>query len=638
MLTRRNILKFGALVGSALLLLKGLKAPGALAKRRSRDRSGKGGRSDDVDSRGFATPRLKPFVDRLPIPPVAQEVSAFTPVPDDIDFTPEPDPLACPNDDRSNARLFQLVEEEALVKFHSELPLTRAWRYRDINTPESSLIGPGPTFAVRMGLERKTIFVRHLNRLPPDHEGFGVPCSTVHLHGAHIEARSDGFPENVPEFPAAVVFAPPAFSGAEPHPGIEPPSGCEPGAPTQYDYCYEMRDPGFSHGADPFRPNVIDGSGDPTERPSTMWYHDHLFDFTGPNVVRGLAGFYLVFDELDNGDESDENEIGAGHYAGRKPLGLPSGEFDIGLVFGSRLFDEDGQLVYLPGDHDGFLGDTTTVNGAIQPFLDVKRRKYRFRLLAGTNARILGLFLTNDSGETFSFDEIANAGGLFSEPIRDSRFVMLAPALRRELIIDSSQFNQGDVLYLEDRIDHDDGRGPGGKFDDPDLKDRGKRLIEFRVGADAQDSRPVPDVLRPFDAISAAEITEARKNTRTFRFDRRHGAWAINNELAELEIEHSVAFPKANTPEIWRLINKSGGWWHPIHIHLEFMRVLSRNGETPPLEERDGFAKKDTVLLGPNSEVEVLFKFRDYPGPWVFHCHNIEHEDMRMMARFDVVS
>jgi FtsP/CotA-like multicopper oxidase with cupredoxin domain len=66
------------------------------------------------------------------------------------------------------------------------------------------------------------------------------------------------------------------------------------------------------------------------------------------------------------------------------------------------------------------------------------------------------------------------------------------------------------------------------------------------------------------------------------------------------------------------------------------MRVLSRNGETPPDEEKDGFAKKDTILLGPNSEVEVLFKFRDYPGPWVFHCHNIEHEDMRMMARFDV--
>ena len=78
--------------------------------------------------------------------------------------------------------------------------------------------------------------------------------------------------------------------------------------------------------------------------------------------------------------------------------------------------------------------------------------------------------------------------------------------------------------------------------------------------------------------------------------------------------------------------------WHPIHIHSEFHRVLSRNGTSPSsfVLEQDGVAKKDTVILGPNSEVEIYFKFRDYTGPFVFHCHNIEHEDMAMMARFDV--
>ena len=94
------------------------------------------------------------------------------------------------------------------------------------------------------------------------------------------------------------------------------------------------------------------------------------------------------------------------------------------------------------------------------------------------------------------------------------------------------------------------------------------------------------------------------------------------------------------------LINKSGGWWHPIHIHHEFMRVLKRNGELPfdgtgndfgQSLERDGLARKDTIVLGPNSEVELFAKFRDYTGPFVFHCHNLEHEDHAMMARFDVV-
>jgi FtsP/CotA-like multicopper oxidase with cupredoxin domain len=90
-------------------------------------------------------------------------------------------------------------------------------------------------------------------------------------------------------------------------------------------------------------------------------------------------------------------------------------------------------------------------------------------------------------------------------------------------------------------------------------------------------------------------------------------------------------------PQIWRLVNKSGGWWHPIHIHSEFSRVLRRNGRTPPLAEQDGVGKKDTILLKDNETAEVFLQFRDYTGPFVFHCHNLEHEDMAMMARFDVV-
>lgn len=76
-----------------------------------------------------------------------------------------------------------------------------------------------------------------------------------------------------------------------------------------------------------------------------------------------------------------------------------------------------------------------------------------------------------------------------------------------------------------------------------------------------------------------------------------------------------------------------------IHIHDEFHRLLSRNGTTPTrfLFEQDGIARKDTVILGPESEVEIFFRFRDYAGPWMFHCHNLEHEYTAMMARFDII-
>ena len=80
-----------------------------------------------------------------------------------------------------------------------------------------------------------------------------------------------------------------------------------------------------------------------------------------------------------------------------------------------------------------------------------------------------------------------------------------------------------------------------------------------------------------------------------------HGAWVINGQLVDLN--SPMAQPAINGPEIWHLKNSSGGWWHPIHIHSEFHRVLSRNGTSPSsfVLEQDGVAKKDTVILGLNT-------------------------------------
>ena len=137
---------------------------------------------------------------------------------------------------------------------------------------------------------------------------------------------------------------------------------------------------------------------------------------------------------------------------------------------------------------------------------------------------------------------------------------------------------------------------------------------------------------RPFRPVTQAELAGATR--RTFEFERDNGAWAINGQFVDLCVP--IAQIPVNATERWLLVSKSGGWVHPIHIHLEFLHVLSRNGQVPPLNERDGNALKDTIYLGPNDEVEVAFHFRDFTGPYVFHCHNIEHEDMAMMAVFNV--
>lgn len=90
--------------------------------------------------------------------------------------------------------------------------------------------------------------------------------------------------------------------------------------------------------------------------------------------------------------------------------------------------------------------------------------------------------------------------------------------------------------------------------------------------------------------------------------------------------------PQLGTVEKWILKNGGGGWWHPIHIHLESHQILSVNGKAPSLSQS---FKNDTVILDGGAEVEILINFRTFRGPFVFHCHNLEHEDMRMMFVFD---
>jgi FtsP/CotA-like multicopper oxidase with cupredoxin domain len=556
MLRRRDLLRFG-LVSSASFL----------GARRAHARSFC---PEDPPS----SPRTTPFVQALPFPPELTTVKPFR--------------ADCPlpkQSDLKRLRFYRIIQEERLVPLHPELPLTRVWGYRDANTPQGSLpLVAGPTFIGRSG---EPIIVRHVNRLPADHVGFGEPVTTVHFHGGHVPSISDGFPQDIPGFRVAI----------------------QPG--QSFDYCYPLLDPGFST-----------NEPDATDRPATMWYHDHILDFTGPNVYRGLAGFFLYFDELDSGSENSG-------------LRLPSREFDVPLLLQDKRLDRNGQLVY-DGltDHNGFLGDKFLVNGVIQPFLVVKRRKYRFRMLNGCNARFLGMQFVSEGGEPQPFTLIATEGGLMATSVRGRDMVFISPAQREDVVFDFSQFREGTVLYLEDRVDQEDGRGPKGDFERPEFVSSGRRFLKIVVGAAAEDPSQVPDVLRPFEAISAAEI--ARATRREFEFERRHGVWVINGDSVDLE--RSVANARLNQPEVWKLVNKGGGWWHPIHIHLEFMHVLKRNGRRAvDVLERDGQAKRDVITLGPNSEVEVFFKFRDFPGPWVFHCHTLEHEDAFMMARFSVV-
>jgi FtsP/CotA-like multicopper oxidase with cupredoxin domain len=585
MLTRRDLMKLG-LVGSGSLMLphgQPLSPVGVSF-------------AEDAPS----SPRTTPFVDRLPLPPRALTIPDLPP---DVS-TEHQDFIG------DLTRFHRIVAEERVARFtgpaSTDFPQngTLIWGYRD-DSDEAETPWPcalGPTFANVHGYNRRGagLLVRQVNRLPTAHRGFGVPYTTVHLHGGHHPARSDGFPTDIEGFP----------------PFVTKPGG-------HFDHCYPLLDCGFiDHEEDPTV--VID----PSERPSTLWYHDHLIDFTAANVYRGLVGVSFMFDEFDSDDEDDPN-ADAFH--------LPSEPFDIPLVLHDKRFNRDGSLWYNSFDHDGFLGDKFLVNGVIQPYHELQRRKYRFRVLNGSNARIYRLYLTNALGQTFPMTQIATEGGLLSFPIPNVHSFMVAPAERVEVIVDfgDALFDSQQTLFLENRLAQDEGRKPDG------IVSRGTQLLRFNlVGEKVDDPSRLGReeggklVLRRSEPTPAQDLQDA--TVRTFEFGRSSGAWTINDRLAG-DLERSRVRTPRSKKEIWRLVNKSGGWWHPIHIHHEFCRVLRRNGRIPPLAEQDGVGKKDTILLKDNETVEVCVQFRDYRGPFVFHCHNLEHEDMAMMTRYDVV-
>ena len=446
---------------------------------------------------------------------------------------------------------------ETQQRLHPDLPPTTVWGYEDVNQP-GARVTPGPTIVGFAGTPR---LVRFRNELPADHRGFGVPNAVVHRHGGNQASEDDGFPT-------------------------------------------EFFRPGESR--DYFYPDAhVEG---PRETQGTLWYHDHLVDFTAPNVYRGLAGFYLRYSDDDPGNENDPGPHG---------LRLPSGPYDVGLVVQDRALNADGSLFYDSNQHDGFLGDTFLMNGAVQPFLRVKRRKYRFRILNGSNARFYELFLS--SGQPFT--QIGTEGGFLEFPLA-RRSMMIAPAERIEFILDFSNYPQGAQIVFENRLRQDNGRGPDGPAAFP------TPLMRFDVDGTAPDPSVIPARLR--DPIPADPFPPRVR--RSFEFARNQGGWVINGGF--WDVNRILARPQLDEPEIWTFKNGGGGWWHPIHVHLNSFQILRRNGAPPPVWEQ---GMKDTVVLGPGDEVDVRIQFASFRGRYVFHCHNIEHEDMAMMARFDTV-
>ncbi|SEG79642.1 spore coat protein A [Nonomuraea solani] len=332
------------------------------------------------------------------------------------------------------------------------------------------------------------------------------------------------------------------------------------------------------------------------QRAATLWYHDHRMDFTGPQVWRGLAGMFLVRDPEE------------------EALPLPSGERDLPLLICDRSFGADGAMLYpgleaRPGVREaymgGVLGDVILVNGAPWPELRVARARYRLRLCNASNARAYELATGGP------MIQIAGDGGLLAAP-RTVRQLRLAPGERAEVVVDFGAYKIGQRVELRNLA------GEGAQA----------RVMRFAVDRDEADDSAVPGRLSTVEALDPARATV----TRDFEFSGggMHGGmgWLINGR--PFDARRMEARPKLGDIEVWRLTSDVA---HPVHLHLDHFQVLSVNGERPagPPEW------KDTVELRDAQTVEIVTRFTDYRGRYVLHCHNLEHEDMAMMAAFEVV-
>jgi blue copper oxidase len=344
------------------------------------------------------------------------------------------------------------------------------------------------------------------------------------------------------------------------------------------------------------------------QRAGTYWYHPHPHGLTGKQVFMGLAGMFIV---------NDEEEAA---------LNLPSGEFEIPIIIQDKHFD-GSRLDYSPSEDEvmtGYLGEHILVNGVHAPVLNIQAGWYRLRILNGSTARVYNLAFSG--GATFYI--IGSDGGLLRAPEQASS-ILLGPGERLDMLVDFSKLATGKELFLISN-----------KFSQYNVQGRQSfNIMKFKISGIAGYSFTLPSTLSSIPTLEADQAV----NIRTFDISGMasgqggHGGMgghSINGKI--FEMEHADETVVAGTTEIWEFDNRLGDEIHPMHIHGVQFQILQRvGGRNQILPSEKGW--KDTVLVMPKEKVSVVMTFPSYTGVFVFHCHNLEHEDDGMMLNYRIV-
>jgi bilirubin oxidase len=343
----------------------------------------------------------------------------------------------------------------------------------------------------------------------------------------------------------------------------------------------------------------------------TLWYHDHAMHLTAENAYEGQAGLYIIEDEAE------------------AALNLPTGDYDVPLVLGSKQFRADGTLAPIAGL---FFGDVIHVNGEPWPFMNVEPRKYRFRFLDAAISRSFNLYFADAEfvQDRLPFQVISSDSGLLEHPA-EVDLLHVAMAERYDVVFDFSEY-AGQTIDLRNVLNSVAGSiGHDTDYDNVD------KVMRFHVADDSTgtDNSVVPADLRdvPFPSPSG-QVT-----TREFVFARTGAVWTINGQRFSDPVGRLLANVPSGSVERWHLVNTLTTVSHPIHIHLVDFRVISREslatGTQRNVVEEYEQGLKDVIWLGKGENVTVEAHYAPFPGLYMFHCHNLQHEDNDMMAAFN---
>jgi len=371
----------------------------------------------------------------------------------------------------------------------------------------------------------------------------------------------------------------------------------------------------------------------PNNRPNTGWYHDHALHITADNAYLGLAGLYITSSKKKHG--------GCG-----EPWNLENIE-ELHMVLCDNTVDNQCQFsLNIFEDHEkDFYGDINLVSGIPFPDMQIQPKWYRFRFLNAAVSRPYLIKIKNSDLQDISNSIckiIATDGGYRETPIEFPQGgLLMGVAERFEVVCDFTRY-KGQTLYIWN--DKDDKTMKGVPYfcyshlvAKITVGTRTTPAVPSVFKEQNGNSKPLitlNHVLSQQDYNLASIMAHAGLYHREFVFGRRNGHWVINGETwASMKIAASDV--GQHTWEVWKF-KTGGGWFHPVHMHLVDFFILRRDGDAGLLyyEERSA---KDVFYLGPSNEVWVLARFGAHKGDYMFHCHNLIHEDNDMMRAMHMV-